>query len=46
MKYFNGNTFIRGKQIHAFVCAKTKKRALELLNEKGHYMGYRYFSDY
>lgn len=33
MKYANGYLHLAGKQRHAFVCAKTYKRILEILKE-------------
>jgi len=44
MKYANGNLFIKGKQTHAFVCAKTHKRMLEMLD--GYYIDHSYFYNY
>ena len=46
MKYFDGMIFKHGKQIQAFICAKSKKRALELLNSDEHNVSMKYFSDY
>ena len=46
MKYFNGFTFKGGKQVHAFVCARTKKRALEILNVDNHNISMNHFNNY
>lgn len=45
MKYFNGNFFLKGEQVPGFICAKTKRRALELLNQIDR-TSRSYFRDY
>lgn len=37
MKYANGMLMIGNKQMHAFVCAKTYKRMIELLKASPNY---------
>lgn len=45
MKYANGYVFVAGgKQVGAFVCAKTYKRMIELLDDWG--ISKYYFNDY
>ena len=35
LKTWNGNTFYTGNQAPAFICARTKKRAIELFKKLG-----------
>ena len=44
MKYFNGNIWVNGRQYSGFVCAKTKKRAIELSGVSPYYFNI-YWSD-
>ena len=43
-KVWGGNTHQRNKQVRTIVCAKTKKRALELL--KDYLISSNYFNNY
>ena len=45
MKYFNGLLWINNKQTDTFICAKTKKRAMELAYGVDH-TSKNYFCNY
>lgn len=46
MKYANGCMYVKGKQVSGFVCAKTYKRALELLKEIDLSFNMSHFNNY
>jgi hypothetical protein len=46
MKYANGHVWVNGKQKHAFICAKTQKKMIEILKNNTDYATQSYFQSH